>query len=688
MPGVTRQGFFGGLSSSPEENSDNLAIKGRWGAPAARRSSLRSAASATSSSDSSDEERCSSIAKVSTHAGLSGAESASDDDSSLHSLGHQMFHWSSEGESESDGEGKSSETAESFCSALEIGDNLSDSDSLPSTPTGNDTKAHGCVFSVAMLLQLRAAMLCHYGPEWTAPATGTLSCQPCLSDAAASSSRAVERCQSGPVSSPTAWKPSRTQQGTVEDSNAKVTRAARALLNKLTVEKFDSLYEQLVTCGLRTPEHISILMREVFEKATAQHHFISMYADLCARLETDQRVAAALGSVEEAQRSSFKRLLLGQCQTSFEELLEPEPEQEAPRTTEEAEAAEEARLVKKQRKLGNVKLVGELLTRGMLHSQLLCTCIEDLLKSWDKCPEAIESLAALLTVAGAKFDVTEWPHRSQLQGLLQQISDLASSGKLPSRLRFLLKDVLELRAAGWQQRPKSGPMRITEVRGGSPCSTTASSSPASSSSTKSSPSFCLPSSVQQACSNQSRKPTTQPAPAVMPEDRQRALLRLSEICKAGNAALDEAEAGQSDVPSVSFDLAAFHKVLSATLRDLRVDRNSSAAVKKIRVENVPQQYQAREFTDLITRISEDSSGPSRRAAFAFLIGLCSTQDSAFSRQECIKGTTVFFREVYADLCDEVPRLSVIMTAELLPMLRKAWVGFDLNCILPQELHSK
>ncbi len=35
----------------------------------------------------------------------------------------------------------------------------------------------------------------------------------------------------------------------------------------LVEEKFASLFEQLATCGIKQPHHISILMREVFEKA-------------------------------------------------------------------------------------------------------------------------------------------------------------------------------------------------------------------------------------------------------------------------------------------------------------------------------------------------------------------------------------------------------------------------------------
>ena len=85
------------------------------------------------------------------------------------------------------------------------------------------------------------------------------------------------------------------------DDDANVVRAARSILNKLTVEKFESLFEQLTMCGIKQPHHISILMREVFEKATTQHHFIPMYAELCVQLEKDPRIAAVVEDADQLQ---------------------------------------------------------------------------------------------------------------------------------------------------------------------------------------------------------------------------------------------------------------------------------------------------------------------------------------------------------------------------------------------------
>eukprot|EP00443_Scrippsiella_acuminata_P008002 CAMPEP_0115188516 /NCGR_PEP_ID=MMETSP0270-20121206/11050_1 /TAXON_ID=71861 /ORGANISM="Scrippsiella trochoidea, Strain CCMP3099" /LENGTH=492 /DNA_ID=CAMNT_0002601699 /DNA_START=10 /DNA_END=1486 /DNA_ORIENTATION=- len=282
------------------------------------------------------------------------------------------------------------------------------------------------VYSVAVLLRLRAAAVCQQASTSGRPSSVlgytvrdaanfpdlVPSASPTAKAAPSPSSASSSPCSS-PCSSPSSWAAQRHaakavqrgEAGAGEADDAKIVRTARSILNKLTVEKFDSLYEQLATSGIRTMSHIQCLMQEVFEKATVQHHFIPMYADLCMRLEADPRID------------------------------------------------EEAKLVRKQRALGNVKFVGQLVARGMLSSRLLVHCAGDLLRARASCGEALESLAAFLTVAAPTFDLArEYPYRAQLDSIFQQVSELTKDKSVAPRERFLLRDVLELRDAGWHGR--------------------------------------------------------------------------------------------------------------------------------------------------------------------------------------------------------------------------------------------
>lgn len=534
----------------------------------------------------------------------------------------------------------------------------------------------GCSFSVSLLLQIRAALFAVHGPQWGFPGFGALKSQSCPKEegevtgscpTSGKTSRTRPPIQESPsfTTSPTAWKP--RARCIVEDDIDAVTKQIRSILNKLTLAKFDALSSQLVAC-VRTATHLQILISEVFEKATVQHHFIPMYAELCVNLEANCTIAAALGH-KENQSQSFKRLLLSLCQSAFEELFEVHSELPKPETEEEAEAQEEARFLKKRKSLGNVKLVGELIVKGMLNSQLLCSCSDELLECHEHCSEALESLVTLLSAAAPKFDgKKDWQHQQHLENIFLEVAELANGSpkmksKVSPRLRFLLKDLLELRASGW---PGPGQRVIN------------------------SPNQCF---------TRSQTSDRQQASRNLSAENAQRILRLAKICSANPPtsppsslssphSRTEIKTSEETFCVPKFDAAAFRRALAAILRELRVDRNAMEAVKKIRAECVPVEYQAKEFADLITRVSEDNSGPARRAAFAFIVGLCSTERSAFDRKACLEGATTFFREVYADLCQEVPRLQLIMSAEFLPMFRSALQPFDIDSILPKDLQVK
>lgn len=160
-------------------------------------------------------------------------------------------------------------------------------------------------------------------------------------------------------------------------SDEQVARSIKSILNKLTIEKFGSLSKQLVSCGLRTAAHAELLIHEIFEKATTQHHFVDMYADLCAFLHkhfTDHQfvAVAAYSTYKEDEIVSFKKLLLDECHASFEMRS----------SLREADADDDvAALRYKTLMLGNIKLFGALLSRGMVAGKTGLAILEDLLCS-------------------------------------------------------------------------------------------------------------------------------------------------------------------------------------------------------------------------------------------------------------------------------------------------------------------
>jgi hypothetical protein len=180
--------------------------------------------------------------------------------------------------------------------------------------------------------------------------------------------------------SPTSWvaqqqaaRELRKTQDVCAKTDKEVEREMKGILNKLTVEKFRPLYNQLIGCGIKTEAHVEILMKEVFEKATTQHHFIDMYAELCVELHkrfVETATAAKEGDGSGADGRGFKRILLNQCQLSFEQYL---------RADAKTAADEEAAQRHKGCMLGNLRFVGALLVKSMLASKVLIAVVEELL---------------------------------------------------------------------------------------------------------------------------------------------------------------------------------------------------------------------------------------------------------------------------------------------------------------------
>merc|ERR1719181_1504862 len=102
----------------------------------------------------------------------------------------------------------------------------------------------------------------------------------------------------------------------------------------------------------------------------------------------------------------------------------------------------------------------------MLSSELLTECCEELLSKRSECPEALESLVALIMVAGPKFDDSARQYHSKLDKIFLDMTALTKDKTVAPRLRFLIRDVLDARTAGWPMRRSAEkmPAKLEDVR--------------------------------------------------------------------------------------------------------------------------------------------------------------------------------------------------------------------------------
>ena len=261
-----------------------------------------------------------------------------------------------------------------------------------------------------------------------------------------------------------------------------VQRKVKAALNKMTPENFDKISEQiLVIAGQSKNEQDGRTLRQViqltFEKATDEAHWASMYAKFAKRmLETmspeirDENIIDKAGNVVSGG-ALFRKYLLNRCQEEFERGWKVDLPQ--PKEGEDKKAAEAALLsdeyyvaaAAKRRGLGLVQFIGELYKLNMLTERIMHECVRKLLEFNGIPDEAeIESLTKLLKTIGGNLESTE-KGRAFMEAYFQRIDTIVHIDNLPSRLMFMLMDIIDLRKSGWvSKEANKGPKTLDEVR--------------------------------------------------------------------------------------------------------------------------------------------------------------------------------------------------------------------------------
>ncbi|KAL3467105.1 hypothetical protein BJX64DRAFT_274134 [Aspergillus heterothallicus] len=258
-----------------------------------------------------------------------------------------------------------------------------------------------------------------------------------------------------------------------------VQRKVKAALNKMTPENFERISGQILEIVSQSKDEsdgrtLRQVIQLTFEKATDEAHWASIYAKFCKRmLESmsaeikDENIRDRQGNVV-AGGSLFRKYLLNRCQEEFERgwkvNLPPKPEgvtEEVAMMSDEYYAAAAA----KRRGLGLVKFIGELYKLGMLTERIMHECVKKLV-DYEGIPEEaeVESLTSLLRTIGASLDASE-KGPAMMDAYFARIQMMMSTPDLPSRLRFMLMDIIDLRQHRWQSKDSDkGPKTIQQIR--------------------------------------------------------------------------------------------------------------------------------------------------------------------------------------------------------------------------------
>ncbi|XP_058810596.1 eukaryotic translation initiation factor 4 gamma 3-like isoform X2 [Phymastichus coffea] len=268
-----------------------------------------------------------------------------------------------------------------------------------------------------------------------------------------------------------AWKPTRLLHGNMSEEQAKTDalyKRVRSVLNKLTPQKFETLVNQVRELQIDTQERLQGVIDLVFEKAVDEPNFSVAYALMCRELANMQVTG---GDVEDSTSANFRKLILTRCQTEFQkntvdektrneklyeinECIDTEKKKELQTNLEE----EERRM--RMKSVGNIRFIGELFKQNMLTSKIMHQCIQHLLKNTDE--ENLECLCKLLTTIGKALE----SKNIDLSDYFKQMQQIANrKGKVSSRIRFMLQDVIDLRTDKWvPRRDDSNPKTMDQIQ--------------------------------------------------------------------------------------------------------------------------------------------------------------------------------------------------------------------------------
>ncbi|KAJ3966054.1 armadillo-type protein [Lentinula raphanica] len=204
-----------------------------------------------------------------------------------------------------------------------------------------------------------------------------------------------------------------------------VDRKVKFLLNKLTMERFDSISDQIIARANKFEKEtdgrtLIQVIRLGFEKATDEATWSETYARLCRKMMEqisprvqDDGIRNSEGK-PIASDQLFREYLLNRCQGDFERGW----------VTEEATAAAPAAT----KAIENQAVKA---TTSKEDERIMHECVKKLIGNVENPEEEIESLCKLLTTMNIYFDRMK---------------------ELTVRCIFILSDVIELRGRKWQKR--------------------------------------------------------------------------------------------------------------------------------------------------------------------------------------------------------------------------------------------
>lgn len=193
-----------------------------------------------------------------------------------------------------------------------------------------------------------------------------------------------------------------------------------------------------------------------------------MYAELCARLDKLQQsgkfpTTEITDDEGKVVPLTFKKMLVNACEHRFTERPSPQPIPDDVTDPEKRSELEMKNTKIREQNLGLIQFIGELAKLKLLGERIMRYCLLSLLQQGDD--ESLEHFCVLMTTIGSRLDssVVEETKETMKQ-IFEHLQKIVKDTSLAPRTRFLILDVLDLKANRWQPRHASeGPKKLAEV---------------------------------------------------------------------------------------------------------------------------------------------------------------------------------------------------------------------------------
>jgi translation initiation factor 4G len=268
-----------------------------------------------------------------------------------------------------------------------------------------------------------------------------------------------------------------------------LSKKIRSLLNKLSLEKFDSISDELIQLADQSvwetnANALKLTVQLTFAKATDEPHWSTMYAKFCHKLVfgINPKIYSEdypLANPTETNKyfsgvNLAYRLIVLRCQSEYEKGWSTDLPVNEDGTPIEPELMSDEYYeiaAQKRRGLGLVRFIGELYRLNLIKPHIITSCIKML--TTNKNPsddnenylpqeDTLETLHQFLLTVGQKLESDVPPC---VDYAFKCINEYIQNEKIGSRIKYKFLDLIDLRRGKWSNADSklAGPKTIEQI---------------------------------------------------------------------------------------------------------------------------------------------------------------------------------------------------------------------------------